>query len=58
VRKINLLDEDIEDDRSIRKMDQGKLRKWKNPPSDALDHCARRKGRKDGEARKKRVKLT
>jgi hypothetical protein len=52
------LDEEIKDDRSARKMDQGQLSKWKNPPLDALEHRVRRKERQAGEARKKWVKLT
>jgi hypothetical protein len=52
------LDEEIEDDRSTREMDREQLRKWENPPLDALEHRARRKERQAGEARKKRVKLT
>jgi hypothetical protein len=58
VRKSKPLDEEIEDDRSTRKMDRGQLRKWKKPLLDALEHRTRRKGRQDGEARKKRVKFT
>ena len=53
-----MLDEEIEDDKSARNMDQGQLRKWKNPSLDALKHHARRKERQAGEARKKKVKLT
>jgi hypothetical protein len=58
VWKRNLLDEEIEDDRSKRKRDRGQLRKWENPPLDALKHHARRKERQDEKSRKKRVKLT
>jgi hypothetical protein len=58
VRKSKSLDEEIEDDRSTRKMDRGQLRKWKNPPLDALEHHVRRKERQAGEAQKKWVKLT
>jgi hypothetical protein len=39
------LDEEIEDDISVRKKDRGKLSKWKNPPLYALEHHARRKER-------------
>jgi hypothetical protein len=39
------LDEKIEDDRSTRKMDQGKLNKQRNPPLDSLEHHARREER-------------
>jgi hypothetical protein len=52
------LNEDIEDDRSTRKKDRGKLNKRKKPPLDALEHRARRKERQAGEARKIWVKLT
>jgi hypothetical protein len=58
VRKCKPLDEEIEYDISARKMDQGKISKWKNPPLDALEHHARRKERQAGEAPKTRVKLT
>jgi hypothetical protein len=36
---------EIEDDRSTRKMDRGKLKKQKKPLLDALEHHARRKER-------------
>jgi hypothetical protein len=39
------LEEEIEEDRSARKMDRGKLRKWKNPPIDALEHLVGKKER-------------
>jgi hypothetical protein len=52
------LDEEIEDDRSKRKMDQGQLNKQIKPPLDALEHRARREERQAGEALKRRVKLT
>jgi hypothetical protein len=52
------LDEEIEDDRSTRKMDHGQLNKRKNPPLDALEHHTRRKERQAGEALKTWVKLT
>jgi hypothetical protein len=52
------LDEEIEDDRSTRKMDHGQLNKWKKPSLDALEHNAKRKERQAGEALKTRVKLT
>jgi hypothetical protein len=52
------LDEEIEDDRSTRKKDHGKLSKRNNPPLDALEHHVRRKERQAGEALKMRVKLT
>ena len=52
-----MLDREIEEDRSTRKMDHGKLRKKKKPPLNALEHRMRRKERQDGEALKMRVKL-
>jgi hypothetical protein len=52
------LDEEIKDEISTRKIDHGQINKWKNPPLDALDHCARRKERLAGEALKTWVKLT
>jgi hypothetical protein len=52
------LDEEIEDDRSVRKKDHGKLSKRKKPPLDSLEHRARRKERQVGEALKTWVKLT
>jgi hypothetical protein len=58
VREIKMLDEEIEDDRSARNMDRGKLRKWKNPPMDALEHLVGNKERQVGEALKMWVKLT
>jgi hypothetical protein len=39
------LDEEIEDDKSTRKIDHGKLSKRKKAPLDALEHLARRKER-------------
>jgi hypothetical protein len=56
--KIKLLDEEIEDDRLVRKRDRGQPNKWKNPSLDSLEHCARRKERQAGEAWKKWIKLT
>jgi hypothetical protein len=52
------LDEEIEDDRSARKMDSGQLNKRKKIPLDALEHRMRRKERQAGEALKTWVKLT
>jgi hypothetical protein len=52
------LDEEIEDDRSTRKKDRGKLSKNKKPPLDALEHYARRKESQAGKALKTWVKLT
>ena len=52
------MDEDIEDDRSTRKKDCGKLSKRKNPPLDALENRMRRKERQASEALKMQVKLT
>lgn len=53
-----MLDEEIEDDRSIRKTDRGQLNKSRNPPLDALEHCVRRKERHVGEALKMKDKLS
>jgi hypothetical protein len=39
------LEEEIEEDRSTRKTNRGKLRKRKKPPVDALDHLTGRKER-------------
>jgi hypothetical protein len=52
------LEEEIEDDRSTRKMDRGQLNKQRNPSLDALEHRVRRKERQAGEALKRQVKLT
>jgi hypothetical protein len=52
------LDEEIEEDRSARKMDCGKLSKRKNPSVDALENLAGRKERQAGEALKTWFKLT
>ena len=58
VRESELLDKEIEDDRSARKMDHGQLNKQKKPPLDALEHRMRRKERHVGEALQIWVKLT
>jgi hypothetical protein len=39
------LDEDIEDDKSTRKMDRGKISKQINPPLDALENHMKREER-------------
>jgi hypothetical protein len=46
------LEEKVKEDRSTRKMDRGQLSKWKNPPTDALEHLAEKKERQDGESLK------
>jgi hypothetical protein len=46
------LDEKIEEDRSARKIDHGKLNKRKKAPLDALEHLVGKKERQAGEARK------
>jgi hypothetical protein len=51
------LNENIEEDRSTRKMDNGQLNKIKNTPMDALEHLAGKKERRAGEALKTWVKL-
>jgi hypothetical protein len=38
-KRKQVIDEEIEDDRSTRKTDCGQLNKRKNPPLDALEHC-------------------
>jgi hypothetical protein len=58
VKGSKTLDEDIEDDISVRKMDHGQLSKRKKPLLDSLDHRMRRKERQAGEALKTWVKLT
>jgi hypothetical protein len=58
VRESKSLDEEIEEDRSARKMDHGQLSKKKNPPVDALENLMGRKERQAGEALKTWVKLT
>jgi hypothetical protein len=58
VRENDSLDEKIEEDRSTRKRDHGKLNKRKNPPMDALEHLAGKKERQAGEALKMQVKWT
>jgi hypothetical protein len=52
------LDEEIEDDRSTRKKDHGKLSKKKNPSLAALEHCVRRKERQASKSLKTQVKLS
>jgi hypothetical protein len=44
------LDEEIDNDISGRKMDRGKISKWKKTPLDALEHHMRRKERQASEA--------
>jgi hypothetical protein len=58
VRENESLNENIEEDRSTRKMDYGKLSKRKNPPKVALDHLMGKKERQASKALKMRVKLT
>jgi hypothetical protein len=52
------LDEEIKDNKSIRKKECGKVRKQKKPPLDAFEHRVRRNERQAGEALKTWVKLT
>jgi hypothetical protein len=52
------LDEEIKDDKSARKRDQGQLSKWKNPSLYALEHHVRRKERQARKVGKKRFELT
>ena len=58
VKESNMLDEEIEDDRSTRNIDCGQLNKWKNPLMDALEHLVGKMERQVGEALKMWVKLT
>jgi hypothetical protein len=43
VRERKSLDEDIEEDRSTRKVDHGQISRWKNTPVDSLEHLIGRK---------------
>jgi hypothetical protein len=52
------LDEEIEENKSTRRMDHGQLNKRKKPPLDALEHLAGKKERQAGEALKMRIRLT
>jgi hypothetical protein len=52
------LDENIEENRSTRKMDRVQLNKQQKPLVDALEYFVRRKKRRVGEAQKTWVKLT
>jgi hypothetical protein len=58
VRENESLDENIEEDKSARKMDHGQLSKRKNPPFDSLEHLMGNKERHACEAQKTWVKLT
>jgi hypothetical protein len=58
VQERRSLDEEIEEDRSTRKMDRGQLSKRKNPLVDDLEHLAGKKERQVGKALKTWVKLT
>jgi hypothetical protein len=44
-KRKKVVDEEIEDDRSIRKMDCGQLIKWKKMSMSALEHCTGKKER-------------
>jgi hypothetical protein len=58
VRERKSLDEEIEEERLVRKVDRGQLNKWKNPSVYALENLVGRKERHGGEALKTRVNLT
>jgi hypothetical protein len=58
LHKRKPLDDEIEDDKSTRKMDRGQLSKQRKKPLGALEHRARREERQAGEALKRWVKLT
>jgi hypothetical protein len=45
VRESKSLDREIEEDRSVRKMDRGQLSKQKKPQMDVLDHLIGKKER-------------
>jgi hypothetical protein len=57
-RERNLLDDEIEENISARKMDRGQLNKQKKPLVDALENLMGRTERQAGEALKIWVKLT
>jgi len=52
------LEENIEEDKASKKMDHGKLSKWKNTPRDTLEHLMEKEGGHAGEVLKTRVKWT
>jgi hypothetical protein len=58
VRENELLNDNIEEDRSTRNMDHGQLSKRKNPSTDALEHHAGKQERQAHEALKMQVELT
>jgi hypothetical protein len=58
VRESKLLDEEIEEEKSTRKIDHGQLNKQKNPSVYSLEHLAGKKERQVAKALKTRVKLT
>jgi len=58
VRESKSLDGEIEEDKSARNMDHGKLSKRKNPPMDTLAHLIKKKERRAGKALKTQVRLT
>jgi hypothetical protein len=52
------LEENTKEDKSIRKMDRGKIDKWKKLTTDALEHLAGKKEEQASEALETRVKWT
>jgi hypothetical protein len=52
------LEEKIEEDKAVRKMDHGQLSKWKKTSTSALEYLTENKERQVGEALKTWVKLT
>jgi hypothetical protein len=52
------LEEKIEEDKLVRKMDRGKLSKWKKTSTSALEHLAEKKEGQDVKALKAWVKWT
>jgi hypothetical protein len=57
-KKNQVMEGEIEEDRSARNMDQGQLNKKKNTPMDSLEHLVGKKERHAGESLKTRIKLT
>jgi hypothetical protein len=52
------LEENIEEDKAVRKMDRGQLNKRNKTSTSALEHLVEKKERQAGEALKAQVKLT
>jgi hypothetical protein len=52
------LEEKIEEDKAVRKVDHGQLSKWKKTSTSALEHLMEKKERQAGKSLKARVKWT